>query len=143
MDTLLQSLSPIGRSASGPARTASSMVKESILVIEDEDDIAELVHYNLEREGYRVQLARDGESGLKEAIARLPNLVVLDLMLPEIDGMEVCRRLLSDPRCREIPIIISGLGWAAKSASRQPWITSGRREISRKERTSTTAFSPR
>jgi two-component system phosphate regulon response regulator PhoB len=106
MDVLLQSTSPIGRSASRPIRPASSMAKESILVIEDEDDIAELVHYNLERSGYRVQLARDGESGLKEAIARLPNLIVLDLMLPGIDGLEVCRRLRMDPRCREIPIII-------------------------------------
>jgi len=69
------------------------MAKESILIIEDDPDIVELVQYNLEREGFRVVAALDGEHGLKEAMQRKPALVLLDLMLPGIDGLEVCRLL--------------------------------------------------
>lgn len=80
--------------------------KESILVIEDDPDIVELVQYNLEREGYRVHSASDGEKGLKEAAARKPALILLDLMLPGIEGLEVCRRLKASTETDAIPIIM-------------------------------------
>ena len=67
------------------------MVKKSILLIEDDPDIVELVQYNLERESYAVFSATDGEQGLAEAKRRSPDLILLDLMLPGIDGLEVCR----------------------------------------------------
>jgi two-component system, OmpR family, phosphate regulon response regulator PhoB len=82
--------------ASGPGRASRPvppMTKESILIIEDDPDIVELLQYNLEREGFRVVTALDGEAGLREAMARKPTLVLLDLMLPGINGLEVCRLL--------------------------------------------------
>ena len=69
------------------------MAKESVLVIEDDPDITELLQYNLEREGYRVLIARDGEAGFAAAVDQHPDLILLDIMLPGIDGLEVCRRL--------------------------------------------------
>ncbi len=81
------------RSIQRTPRPAPTMAKESILIIEDDPDIVELVQYNLEREGFRVVAALDGEHGLKEAMQRKPALVLLDLMLPGIDGLEVCRLL--------------------------------------------------
>jgi two-component system alkaline phosphatase synthesis response regulator PhoP len=82
------------------------MARESILVVEDEEEIQELVRYNLEKEGYRVSCAATGEDALKAAAARSPDLVVLDLMLPGIDGLEVCRRLKRDPATESIHIVI-------------------------------------
>jgi two-component system phosphate regulon response regulator PhoB len=79
---------------------------ETILAVEDEDDIAELIRYNLEREGYRVVTTSTGEAALQEAVRRVPNLVLLDLMLPGVDGLEVCRRLKSDNRTANIPVIM-------------------------------------
>jgi DNA-binding response OmpR family regulator len=79
---------------------------EKIVVIEDEEDILEVIAYNLRREGYEVFTATSGEEGL-DTIERVgPNLVVLDLMLPEIDGIELCRRLKADPLTQEIPVIM-------------------------------------
>ena len=69
------------------------MTKERILVVDDEEDILELVHYNLVREGYHVSGAASGEAALKKANAERFDLIVLDLMLPGIDGLEVARRL--------------------------------------------------
>lgn len=80
--------------------------KEKILVIEDEEDIQELIRYNLSREGYRVASALSGEEGLRVAIREKPDLVVLDLMLPGIDGIEVCRRLKADHLTRHIPVVM-------------------------------------
>ncbi len=77
-----------------------------ILVVEDEKNITKVVTYNLEREGYQVITARDGEEGLAKARKELPDLVVLDLMLPKLDGLEVCRQLKSDPKSARIPIIM-------------------------------------
>jgi two-component system phosphate regulon response regulator PhoB len=77
-----------------------------ILVIEDEPDIVEVITYNLEREGYEVRSARDGEEGLRRTRQENPSLVLLDLMLPGIDGVELCRTLRSDPATRSIPIIM-------------------------------------
>ena len=73
------------------------MAKEHILVIEDEEDILALVHYNLAREGFRVTVAASGEDGLKAALSQPPDLILLDLMLPGIDGLEVCRVLKRSP----------------------------------------------
>jgi two-component system phosphate regulon response regulator PhoB len=82
------------------------MANETILAVEDEDDIAELIRYNLEREGYRVFTMSTGEAALEEAVRRTPNLVLLDLMLPGVDGLEVCRRLRADNRTANVPVIM-------------------------------------
>ncbi|MFQ5862586.1 MAG: response regulator [Candidatus Brocadiales bacterium] len=82
------------------------MPKKDILVIEDEKDLVELIRYNLEKEGFRVMCAYDGEGGLQMARGKHPSLVLLDLMLPRLDGLEVCRRLKQDPKTAGIPIII-------------------------------------
>jgi two-component system phosphate regulon response regulator PhoB len=82
------------------------MPKGTILVIDDEADLVELVRYNLVREGFHVIAAHDGESGLKLAEQKSPDLVVVDLMLPGIDGLEVCRRLRSESRTFKIPILM-------------------------------------
>lgn len=82
------------------------MAKESILVVEDEPDIAEIIEYNLVREGYRVQIADDGEAALDQILRIAPDIVLLDLMLPGLDGLEVCRRLKEDPVTRGIPVIM-------------------------------------
>jgi DNA-binding response OmpR family regulator len=82
------------------------MANERILVIEDEADIGELIQYNLTREGYRVSVVSDGEDGLDRAVAEAPDLVLLDLMLPGLDGVEICRRLKEDPVTRPIPVIM-------------------------------------
>ena len=82
------------------------MPKESLLIIEDDPDIVELVQYNLEREGFRVQSARDGERGLQEASATHPSLILLDLMLPGMEGLEVCRTLRQNRNTRRIPVVM-------------------------------------
>jgi DNA-binding response OmpR family regulator len=82
------------------------MKKSRILVVDDEPDLVELVRHHLAREHYDVVTAADGETGLAEARRKLPDLVVLDLMLPGIDGLEVCRRLRSDARTQHIPIVM-------------------------------------
>jgi DNA-binding response OmpR family regulator len=78
----------------------------SIVVIEDEDAIRDVVAYNLERAGYRVAVAADGRAGLELVRATSPELVLLDLMLPELDGIEVCRALRADPTTSMIPVIM-------------------------------------
>jgi two-component system phosphate regulon response regulator PhoB len=82
------------------------MSKEHILVIEDEEDILALVHFNLVKAGFRVECAATGEDGFKRARDFTPDLIILDLMLPGIDGMEVCRRLRQTSDTRNIPIIM-------------------------------------
>ncbi|MBN8551391.1 MAG: phosphate regulon transcriptional regulator PhoB [Caulobacterales bacterium] len=77
-----------------------------ILVVEDDDAIATLIQYNLEKEGYDVAIAGDGEEGLVQADERLPDLIILDWMLPKVSGIEVCRRLRSRPESRNVPIIL-------------------------------------
>lgn len=80
--------------------------KENILVVDDEEDILELVNYNLSREGYLVSCAATGEEGLKDARLKLPDLIVLDLMLPGLDGLEVCKQLKADEKTARIPVIM-------------------------------------
>jgi phosphate regulon transcriptional regulator PhoB len=78
----------------------------SVLVVEDEPDIRDLVVFHLEREGFQVRTAHTGTEGLKQVQAVAPDLIILDLMLPELDGLEVCRRLRHDPATSFIPVIM-------------------------------------
>ena len=82
------------------------MAKELILVVDDEEDIRELVELNLSREGYQILACDTGERALELVRAKKPDLVVLDLMLPGVDGMEVCRRLKADPATRQIRVVM-------------------------------------
>jgi two-component system, OmpR family, phosphate regulon response regulator PhoB len=83
-----------------------SMPKPRILIIEDERSLVEVLTCNLEREGFDVLVANDGQEGLRQAQLKLPDLIVLDLMLPLKPGLEVCRELRMGPRTRDIPIIM-------------------------------------
>ena len=76
-----------------------------ILVVEDEDSLATLLQYNLQKEGYDIALAGDGEEALLLVDERLPDLIVLDWMLPKVSGIEVCRRLRQRNETRNVPII--------------------------------------
>jgi two-component system, OmpR family, alkaline phosphatase synthesis response regulator PhoP len=82
------------------------MKKAKILVVDDEPDLAELVRHHLQREHYDVRTCGDGLQALAEARRNVPDLVVLDLMLPGLDGLEVCRRLRADPRTAHVPIVM-------------------------------------
>lgn len=68
------------------------MAVERILVVDDEEDLLELISYNLTKEGYRVTCVATGEEAINEAKAALPDLIVLDLLLPSVDGLDVCKR---------------------------------------------------
>ncbi len=83
------------------------MKRPRILVVDDEEDLVKLMAHHLQREHYEVISAFDGESALKAAKDKVPDLVILDLMLPGIDGLEVCRRLRGDPRTTHVPIIMA------------------------------------
>ncbi|HOW52561.1 MAG TPA: response regulator transcription factor [bacterium] len=82
------------------------MARERILVVDDEQDILELIRYNLSREGYQLDTVTTGEEALKIARDRHPDLIILDLMLPGIDGLDVCRLLKGETRTSAIPIIM-------------------------------------
>ena len=108
------------------------MVKESVLIVEDDPDIVELLQYTLEREGYPVLVARNGEKGLSEAKRRKPGLIVLDLMLPGLDGLEVCRALKGENATKSIPVlmltakgeesdVVLGLEFGADDYMRKPF----------------------
>jgi len=94
--------------AAGPNQSASGQdaFMPSILVIEDETDLQQVLEYNLRQAGYEVLSALRGQDGLRLAAERLPSLVLLDLMLPDIPGTQVCRTLKSDPRTADIPIVM-------------------------------------
>ena len=81
-------------------------MKQKILIADDEPEAVELVAFNLKQAGYEVVTAADGEEALKKAKAQLPALLVLDVMMPELDGLEVCRMLRRDPATAAIPIIM-------------------------------------
>ena len=83
-----------------------SPATKKILIVEDEHDILQLVKLYLEKEGFRTVLAKTGMEGLRQVKQEKPDLVVLDLMLPEIDGLEVCKRLRSAPATAMLPIIM-------------------------------------
>jgi two-component system alkaline phosphatase synthesis response regulator PhoP len=82
------------------------MAKEHILVVEDEEDILELLRYNLTKEGFRVTGVTSGEEALRSAKTLLPDLVLLDLMLPGVDGLEICRLLKQDNRTQHLPVVM-------------------------------------
>lgn len=82
------------------------MTKQTVLIIEDEEPILEVLSYNLRKHGFEVYTATDGQSGLKQARTIIPDLVVLDLMIPVIEGLEVCRQLRSDPRTQATRILM-------------------------------------
>jgi two-component system, OmpR family, alkaline phosphatase synthesis response regulator PhoP len=81
-------------------------MRKNILIVEDEKDIIEVLRYYLEKENYRVHVAQDGFQALELASKIIPNLILLDLMLPRLDGIETCRRLKADERLRDIPVIM-------------------------------------
>lgn len=82
------------------------MSKGHILVVDDEEDLLELVAYNLRREGYEVDCVTTGETALRAARSKRVDLIILDLMLPGADGLEVCRALRGDPQTRDISIVM-------------------------------------
>ena len=82
------------------------MHDKHILVVEDEEDILELVSFNLKKEGYQVKGVTSGEEGLEEVRRKIPSLIILDLMLPGVDGFDVCKSLKGDPTTKTIPIIM-------------------------------------
>jgi two-component system phosphate regulon response regulator PhoB len=77
-----------------------------ILIIEDDRSLADVLAYNLRQEGYEVHMAYDGMDGLTQAQTRTPDIIILDLMLPVMDGKEVCRRIRSDPQMRDVMILM-------------------------------------
>lgn len=81
-------------------------MKEKILIVEDEKDIIKMLEYNFKKEGFRTLSACDGEDALDLAMREHPDIVLLDLMLPGIDGLEVCKSLKAEKKSRDIPIII-------------------------------------
>lgn len=82
------------------------MAKENILVVDDEEDILSLVEYNLNKENFMVKCVTTGEEALRYARTGAPDLIVLDLMLPGVDGLEVCRLLKQDAKTKDIPIVM-------------------------------------
>ena len=82
------------------------MSRQSVLVVEDEEDIMEVIRFNLEKEGYEVHQALSGEKALQVIENNLPSLVLLDLMLPGINGLDLCRILKQNDRTKAIPVIM-------------------------------------
>jgi two-component system phosphate regulon response regulator PhoB len=80
--------------------------RSTILIVDDEPEICELVTYNLAREGYRVLSERDGESGLDRVFKSPPDLLILDLLLPKLSGLEVLQSIRAEPRTRSLPVLI-------------------------------------
>ena len=79
---------------------------KKVLIIEDEKDLAELLAFNIEKEGYTATCVHDGKQGLAQAFAEVPDLIMLDLMLPGMLGTDVCKELRKDPRTAQIPVIM-------------------------------------
>src|SRR6516162_107573 len=98
--------------AGGPLAMSTSLphgggaARPRVLVIEDERALTDVLSYNLKREGYEPIVAHDGQEGLRKAQTLLPDLILLDLMLPKLDGLEVCRELKAGDRTRNIPILM-------------------------------------
>lgn len=81
-------------------------MEAKILIVEDERDIVELLKYNLKQENFQVDAVRNGADALQRAVDFPPDLILLDLMLPEVDGLIVCRLLKNDPRTKKIPVVM-------------------------------------
>lgn len=81
------------------------MSKQTILVVDDEQDLLDLIEYNLRQEGFNVLKAENGKDGIQMAKEHMPDLVLLDIMMPQMDGIEVCDRMREDPTLTHIPII--------------------------------------
>jgi two-component system phosphate regulon response regulator PhoB len=108
------------------------MAKENILIVDDEEDVLELVRFNLEKNGFKTETATSGEDALAKAKSKLPDLIILDLMLPGIDGLEVCKKLKSESKTENIPVtmltakseesdIITGLELGAQDYITKPF----------------------
>ncbi len=82
------------------------MAHETILIVDDEEDIRELIRYNLEKEGYKTICAKSGEEALAAARSSVPDLILLDLMLPGVNGLDVCGKLKQEGKTRSVPIIM-------------------------------------
>jgi two-component system phosphate regulon response regulator PhoB len=82
------------------------VTKAQILIVEDDRSLAEVLEYNLRQDGYQTAVANDGQDGLRQARLKSPDLVLLDLMLPMVDGLEVCRRLRADPVTRNMLVLM-------------------------------------
>ena len=82
------------------------MAKTKVLVVEDDRSLAEVLQYNLEQNGYEVYCAYDGQDGLNQARLQLPEIIVLDVMIPVLDGLEVCKMLRANPSTNDIPIVM-------------------------------------
>ncbi len=80
--------------------------EKRILIVEDEADLADLLGYNLRKAGYRTEVASDGNAGLKRAVDDRPDLVILDVMMPHLSGLQVARLLRTDPKTTSIPILM-------------------------------------
>src|SRR5262245_2508158 len=89
-----------------PPRNTSPQRRGRVLVVEDEPDVAELIRYNLVKEGWEVLTASSGSEALKRVREAHPDVVLLDIMVPHLNGWEVCRRLKEDPETRAIPVIM-------------------------------------
>jgi len=81
------------------------MDKYRILIVDDEQDILDFLEYNLRNDGYEVMLARDGEAAIKIAVDEKPDLILMDIMMPKLDGVETCRRLREIPSCKNIYLV--------------------------------------
>src|SRR5262245_61279187 len=95
-----------GMSAAAVLGVRTAMARPRILIIEDERGLTDVLTYNLQREGYDTIVAHDGQEGLRKAQMQLPDLIILDLMLPTMDGLEVCRELRAGERTRSVPILM-------------------------------------
>jgi two-component system phosphate regulon response regulator PhoB len=82
------------------------MAQPKVLIIEDDQSLADVLAYNLRQEGFEILLASDGQAGLEKAQRHLPNLIILDVMLPVMDGLEVCRRLRANPATRDLLVLM-------------------------------------
>src|SRR5262245_1236 len=89
-----------------PAETPTTLARPRVLIIEDERALTDVLVYNLQREGYETVVSHDGQEGLSKAQMLLPDLIILDLMLPVLGGLEVCRELKGGERTRHIPILM-------------------------------------
>jgi two-component system phosphate regulon response regulator PhoB len=81
-------------------------MSETVLIVDDEQDVVDLLVYNLQKAGYKTATARDGVTALQKARDGFPSLIILDLMLPQVEGTEVCKQLRADPKTASIPVIM-------------------------------------